>query len=70
MTLSKSDVAHIIQQTVPKTVITENTIEEDKDNRNYEISYNKIKALGLQATISKQEGVSEQRKNRKSECNV
>jgi len=59
MNLSKSDVAHIIQQCVPECVITENTAGEDKDKRDYEVSYKKIRALGFQATISVQEGVQE-----------
>ena len=59
MNLSKSDVARIIQESVPGCVITENTSGMDKDKRDYEVSYNKIKSLGFQATISVQEGIKE-----------
>lgn len=59
MNLSKSDVARIIQQCVPGCVVTENTVGEDKDKRDYEVSYGKVRALGFQATISVQEGIQE-----------
>lgn len=59
MNLSKSDVARIIQRCVQGCVITENTTGEDKDKRDYEVSYKKIQALGFHATISVEKGVQE-----------
>lgn len=59
MNLSKSDVASIIQKCVPGCHITESSNGEDKDKRDYEVSYKKVRSLGYQATISVQDGVKE-----------
>ena len=59
MNLSKSDVACIIQKCVPDCHITESNNGEDKDKRDYEVSYKKFRSLGYQATITVQDGVEE-----------
>ena len=59
MNLSKSQVAKLIQSAVEGCKITESGNGEDKDKRNYEVSYAKIKALGFQSTITISEGIQE-----------
>lgn len=59
MNLSKSDVACIIQECVPGCLITQSNSGEDKDKRDYEVSYKKVRSLGYRATISVEEGVKE-----------
>lgn len=59
MNLSKSDVACIIQRCVPGCHVTESSNGEDKDKRDYQVSYKKVRSLGYHATISVEEGVRE-----------
>ncbi|KAK6166419.1 hypothetical protein SNE40_023115 [Patella caerulea] len=57
MNYTKAHVAQIIQSKVPSCKITTNTIGEDKDKRDYEVSYQKIQNLGYRSTISVEEGI-------------
>ncbi|XP_028402743.1 uncharacterized protein LOC114541121 [Dendronephthya gigantea] len=59
MNMSKIDVAHVIQTRVKNCKITKSSNGQDKDKRNYEVSYEKIRRLGYQSTISVEEGVDE-----------
>ena len=59
MNFSKSDIAHLIQEAVPDCRITESNSGEDKDKRDYQVSYRKIKELGYTSSISVQEGIQE-----------
>lgn len=59
MNFSKSDIAQLIQEAVPECRITESSNGEDKDKRDYQVSYKKIKELGFSSTISVQEGIQE-----------
>ena len=59
MNFSKSDVAQFIQEAVPECRITESNNGEDKDKRDYQVSYKKIKDLGYSSTITVQEGIQE-----------
>jgi len=59
MNFSKSDVARFIQEAVPECRITESCNGEDKDKRDYQVSYKKIKNLGYSSTITVQEGIQE-----------
>ena len=59
MNMSKIDVAHVIQSRVKSCKITKSSNGEDKDKRNYEVSYEKIRRLGYQSEISIEEGVDE-----------
>lgn len=59
MNMSKADVAQMIEDMVPGCVITKTVNGEDKDKRDYEVSYEKIRSLGYHATISLREGIEE-----------
>lgn len=59
MNMSKYDVAQIIQSKVKDCEITISSKGEDKDQRNYEVSYEKIRLLGFNSEISLEEGVDE-----------
>lgn len=59
MNMSKAQVAKLIQELVPHCQITESTSGEDKDKRDYEVSYKKIKALGFHSTLSVEDGIQE-----------
>ena len=59
MNMSKIDVAHVIQSRVKNCKITKSSNGQDKDKRNYEVSYEKIRRLGYQSEIRVEEGVNE-----------
>lgn len=59
MNLTKNQVAQIIQSKVPSCKIVMSTTGEDKDKRDYEVSYEKIRRLGYQSTISVEQGVTD-----------
>ena len=59
MNISKIGVAHVIQSRVKNCKITKSSNGQDKDKRNYEVSYEKIRRLGFQSEISLEEGVDE-----------
>lgn len=59
MNMSKSEVAHKIQKKVPSCKITESTNGEDKDKRDYAVSYQSIKKLGFEAFVSVDDGIDE-----------
>ncbi|XP_050410293.1 GDP-D-glycero-alpha-D-manno-heptose dehydrogenase [Patella vulgata] len=57
MNYTKAQVAQIIQSKVPSCKISTNTTGTDQDKRDYEVSYEKIRNLGFQSTISVEEGI-------------
>ncbi|KAK7482699.1 hypothetical protein BaRGS_00025997 [Batillaria attramentaria] len=57
LNLTKSQVAHIIQNEIPDCKIVLSTTGTDKDKRDYEVSYEKIRRLGYQSTITVEQGV-------------
>lgn len=59
MNFSKSDIAKFIQEAVPECMISESNNGEDKDKRDYQVSYGKIKDLGYSAMISVPDGIQE-----------
>ena len=59
MNMSKYDVARLIQTRVKSCEITTSSNGHDKDKRNYEVSYEKIRRLGFRAEISLEEGIDE-----------
>lgn len=59
MNMSKADVAQMIEHMVSGCVITQTNNGEDKDKRDYEVSYEKIRTLGFHATIGIREGIEE-----------
>lgn len=59
MNMAKGEVAECIEKSVPECVITKSDNGEDKDKRNYEVCYGKIRELGFEATITVEEGIEE-----------
>ncbi|KAI1280450.1 dTDP-glucose 4,6-dehydratase [Halotydeus destructor] len=59
MNMSKADSVYRIQKFLPETQISLNMLGEDKDKRDYEVSYRKISKLGFRSTISMEDGIQE-----------
>ncbi|XP_068695302.1 GDP-D-glycero-alpha-D-manno-heptose dehydrogenase-like [Montipora capricornis] len=59
MNFSKSGIASLIQEAVPECRITESNNGEDKDKRDYQVSYRKIKELGYSSSVTVEEGIEE-----------
>ncbi|XP_002735108.1 GDP-D-glycero-alpha-D-manno-heptose dehydrogenase-like [Saccoglossus kowalevskii] len=59
MNMTKSDIAHLIQKSVKGCRITESKNGEDKDKRDYEVSYEKIRKIGFSTTLTVQDGINE-----------
>ncbi|BFZ19558.1 hypothetical protein BsWGS_22597 [Bradybaena similaris] len=57
MNLTKNEVAQVIQNFVPSCKIVPSKAGTDKDKRDYEVSYEKIRKLGFRSTVSVEEGV-------------
>jgi len=59
MNMTKMDVARVIEKNVEGCKITESNAGEDLDKRDYEVSYQKIKALGYKVQYSVDDGIKE-----------
>ncbi|CAL1539378.1 unnamed protein product [Lymnaea stagnalis] len=57
MNLTKNEVAQVIQNRIPNCKIIPSAVGEDKDKRDYEVSYEKIRKLGFRSTVTVDEGV-------------
>ncbi|KAH9507729.1 hypothetical protein Btru_053549 [Bulinus truncatus] len=57
MNLTKNEVAQVIQKKIPNCKIVPSATGEDKDKRDYEVSYEKIRKLGFRSTVTVDEGV-------------
>ena len=59
MNFSKKEVCELIKEKLPNTYFNYASVGEDADKRNYKVSYDKIKSLGFDTTISISDGISE-----------
>lgn len=59
MNMTKSQVAQLIQKNVMGCNITESNSGVDKDKRDYEVSYAKIRKLGYNSTITVEQGIQD-----------
>ena len=59
MNHTKKQVCEIINKQVPDAYFHYADIKEDVDKRNYEVSYDKINALGFEVEISLEDGIEE-----------
>lgn len=59
MNMTKMEVAKMIEANVEGCNITESNNGEDKDKRDYAVSYQKIRALGFKAEVSMEAGIRE-----------
>jgi len=56
---SKSDICNYIMQYIKDCVITPSDQGQDPDKRDYEVSYEKIRKLGFESTITIEDGIKE-----------
>lgn len=59
MNFSKKEICELIQKQVPKAYFNYADVGEDADKRNYQVSYEKINAVGFNTTIEVSEGIEE-----------
>lgn len=59
MNMTKWQAAVIIQEVVPDCVIVQSDCGEDKDKRDYAVSYAKMAKLGFRSTVTLREGIEE-----------
>ncbi|XP_072024286.1 GDP-D-glycero-alpha-D-manno-heptose dehydrogenase-like [Amphiura filiformis] len=59
MNMTKEEVVHQICDAVPGCHMTTSAIGEDKDKRDYEVSYARIRQLGFQPTVTVKDGIKE-----------
>ena len=59
MNFSKKEVCELIQEHVPGAYFNYADVGEDADKRNYQVSYEKINAVGFNTTIEVSEGIEE-----------
>jgi nucleoside-diphosphate-sugar epimerase len=59
MNYSKKDVCEIIKKHLPDAVFHYADVGEDTDKRNYQVSYEKINALGFETSITLDQGIQE-----------
>ncbi|XP_078621259.1 GDP-D-glycero-alpha-D-manno-heptose dehydrogenase-like [Branchiostoma floridae x Branchiostoma japonicum] len=57
MNLTKAELAKKIQEFIPECVITLSDEGEDKDKRDYEVSYAKLRSLGYNTTLTVDDGI-------------
>ena len=57
--ISKLEVARMIQNFIPACRVTHTEEGEDKDKRDYEVSYRKIRRLGYRAEVTFKDGLQE-----------
>ena len=56
---SKSDICNYIMKHIKDCVITPSDQGQDPDKRDYEVSYEKIRKLGFESSITIEEGIKE-----------
>ena len=59
MNFSKKEVCEIIKEQLPNSYFNYANVGEDADKRNYVVSYEKIKSLGFNTTISLEMGIKD-----------
>lgn len=59
LNFSKREICELIKEKLPNTYFNYANVGEDADKRNYKVSYDKIKSLGFETTISISDGISE-----------
>lgn len=59
MNYSKKEVCELIKTELPKSYFNYADVGEDADKRNYKVSYEKIKDLGFDTTVSVPDGIKE-----------